>query len=550
VKIHVVSIEDSLISAGVRKVSAFIRTLNPDTTPYYIPLTNFRSFKEIVLARNPQPIDPQTQARLMGEPIADADIVAFSSMTHVADQTKAVIAQVRRINPRAYVIWGGIHPIVVPEDAIQHADAICTGEGEFAFAEFFEPFRNGRDFTAARNFWFNHNGRIIRNGFLPLMNRAEMDSLPLPTYGRDEWVFRKNRGNYTPLTRWDYVDYIGPAYNTVWTIGCPFKCTFCGNTKFLENDRDYAKLRHSGPQWIVDEVNAARRVHPHIANVVFHDDSFLALPLPVLQEFAALWRSQVGIPFCILGVIPNYVRADKLEVLLEAGLNRIRMGIQSGSRRILQFYKRPAPPEKIVAAAEALGDYAGYMMPPTFDMILDNPVETREDVVETLELLYRLRRPYTFNLFSLRVTPNTELAKQFEELHVAAEDIGTKNYTSLAPTFANCLFVLTVCWRPPRRLFERLLRYVKPVTAKQRKYPVLLTLLRLWLLSKRAFDHFRWMDFSLIPGRITWALWRIGLVGFWQRRLNPKFSRAARVGQVHQNVRAPRPSAPLPVLSG
>ena len=47
---------------------------------------------------------------------------------------------------------GGIHPIIVPEDAIQHADAICTGEGEFAFAEFFDAFKNGRDYLRFMDF--------------------------------------------------------------------------------------------------------------------------------------------------------------------------------------------------------------------------------------------------------------------------------------------------------------------------------------------------------------------------------------------------------------
>lgn len=32
------------------------------------------------------------------------------------------------------MIWGGIHPIIYPEDAISaDVDAICSGEGELAF---------------------------------------------------------------------------------------------------------------------------------------------------------------------------------------------------------------------------------------------------------------------------------------------------------------------------------------------------------------------------------------------------------------------------------
>ena len=49
-------------------------------------------------------------------------------------------------------------------------------------------------------------------------------------------------------------------------------------------------------------------------------------------------QKKINIPFAIYGVIPTYVREDKIALLLDAGLNRIRMGIQSGSENILEFY--------------------------------------------------------------------------------------------------------------------------------------------------------------------------------------------------------------------
>lgn len=524
-KINVVSIEDSLISVGVRKVSAHVRRLNRDTTPYYVPLGNFRSLRTILRARYASGFDPQHDALTVAEPIADADIVAFSSMTHMAAQTKAIIAQVRRISPAAYIIWGGIHPIIVPEDAIEHADAVCTGEGEFAFEEFFDSFRAGRDYTRTRNFWFRHRGTIIRNEFRPLMTSVEMDSLPLPTYGRGESVFDWRRHTFRPTACSDYINYIGLAYNTVWTIGCPFRCTYCGNTKFLDNDRAYTRLRHASCRRVVDEIKAACSIHPHITGVVFHDDSFLALPTRTLQEFAALYKAEVGLPFCVLGVIPNYVRREKIEILLDAGLNRVRMGIQSGSRRILDFYKRPSPPEKILEAANTLADYAHFMIPPAYDIIVDNPIETRKDVVETLKLAYELGRPYTLNIFSLRVMPNTDLVKQFRDLGVSVHELSEDSYRRMDPTAANCLLVLLALVKPPRRLFRWLLRRAAPMTHPQSRFPRLLFVLRLLFFIRRAWDHMRFMDFSVLPGRSGWVCWRVGIVAFWRRHLVPKFER-------------------------
>ena len=194
----------------------------------------------------------------------------------------------------------------------------------------------------------------------------------------------------------DYLANDGLGYSTLWSIGCPFHCSFCGNTKFIANDPAYKKIRHPSARYMVDEIKNLRRKFPHVSQVSFHDDSFMAITYRELETFAELWQAELGIPFAVYGVIPNYVKQDKFEILTWAGMNRVRMGIQSGSQAILDFYKRPTPPERIEEAAEVIGSFAPkYHIPPAYDIIMDNPIETRQDVVDTLELLYRMPRPYT-----------------------------------------------------------------------------------------------------------------------------------------------------------
>ena len=36
-------------------------------------------------------------------------------------------------------------------------------------------------------------------------------------------------------------------------------------------------------------------------------------------------------------------------------------------------------------------------------------------------------------------------------------------------------------------------------------------------LVKRAFNHLRFMDFSLLPGKIGHIFWKLGIISFWQR---------------------------------
>src|SRR5262249_7142616 len=346
-----------------------------------------------------------------------SDMVCFSSMSGYAPLTRDLMTRIREMNPHAYIVWGGIRPIMDPDDAIQSdADAICTGEGEFAFEYFWQRFLTGRNFRDTRNFWFKgSDGKPIKNSLLPLMSSEEMSGLPLLHYGTEEVIYKTKHQRYEPLGVSDYVAYNGLGYNTIWSIGCPFKCTYCGNTKFINNDKNYMKIRHPTVQYAIDEVKEARRKHPHLSTVVFHDDSFLALPYRTLKEFADNWKHQVGLPFMIAGVIPNYVKEEKIAVLVEAGMNRLRMGIQNGSWNILQFYDRPTPPKRVLEAAQTISKFRKYMIPPNYDIIVDNPIETEEDVKTNLVFIRNLARPYSLNVFSLRVIPNTVLAEQMKE---------------------------------------------------------------------------------------------------------------------------------------
>lgn len=205
-----------------------------------------------------------------------------------------------------------------------------------------------------------------------------------------------------------------------------------------------------------------------------------------------------------------------MEILVDAGMNRLRMGIQSGSDRMLEFYQRPNKPGLIPKTVSIIASFSDFMIPPAYDIIVDNPIETREDVIDTLELLYSMARPFTVDVFSLKVIPNTVMERQIIESNVTMPEISS-NYLRNSPTFSNALVYLLTVVRPPRWLFDYLLKYVKPCSEKQTLYPTFFFLCRLLWLGKRAFNHFRFIDFSTIPGRAGWIFWKLGITRFWHK---------------------------------
>ena len=404
-EIRLICVEDGLENVGFKKLAAYVKSIHQNTKAAYVPTGNVYSLLKHITEKGSGELN-ENDIHLVAKFLAEADIVGLCSMTQYSKTVYKIISATRRFNPKAYIVWGGIHAIIHPEDAIKHADAVCTGEGEFAFEKFLTLYKNKQDYTTAPSFWFNKDNKIIKNSNLPLMTPREMDELPPLMYEDGELIYRQGK-SFIPLGTSECLDYNGLQYSTVWSIGCPLMCTYCGNSKFIEYDEGYRRIRHSSPQTIVNEINRAKSKQPHISTINFQDDSFLALPFQQLEEFAELYKEKVKTPFVVGGVIPNYVREDKIALLVDAGMNRVRMGIQSGSDNILEFYKRPTKLHRIKNATEILNKFKKYMIPPAYDIILENPIENISDTRATVDMLYEMPRPFTLNVYALRIIPNT-----------------------------------------------------------------------------------------------------------------------------------------------
>ncbi|MBF0344772.1 MAG: radical SAM protein [Nitrospirae bacterium] len=526
-KIAFVSVESGLHTIGFRKMASLTRKYYGNADVLYISPNNFYSSLHLlkVYIKNeviPNMID-EGNLEIIASSLSKYDMLAFSSMTSFSDLTKTIISKVKKLRKDVFILWGGIHPIIHPNDAINFADAICVGEGETAFINFISRFENGKSYDDTKNFWFNIKGKIIKNDFLPLHTPEELGSFPFPLYANDEKIF-ENKIGFVPCELEHYLQYNNLSYYMIWSIGCPHKCIYCSNSKFIKNDANYRKIRYPSVDYIIEEVKNVLSKHPHISTICFSDDGFIGIPYNILQEFAIKWREKVNVPFVVYGLQPANIRKDKVELLVWAGMIRVRMGIQSGSDRILKFYKRTTSCDQIRRATNIISGYSRYMEPPSYDIILDNPIENQQDVQDTIRLIYDLPRPFILNIFSLAVIPNTELAFEFERLGISAKSI-KDSYTKILPSFANVLVHLSTIARIPSKLLNYLLKFAKPYSESQVYFPNLLFIVRFFFYFKRLIEYVVHFDYSVLGGKFGYFLWKTGIINKYKEMRDRRISK-------------------------
>ena len=512
-KVKLVSIENGIAAFGFRRIASMARKLNPDTEIYFLTAGNLYSLITHLFPSSQKKFTDR-DLNAIAEELAKADLLCFSSMSPSAPYVEKIARAVKQKNPKIFIFWGGTHCIISPEEAIKYADAICTGEGEIPFEIFYKAFTARKEYMTTPSMWFNKEKGIIKNRNRQLCSLEELNSFPHMFYGLDCQIYDWKSKMFRSFTKNDYIEYNGLSYKTIWTIGCPFSCSYCANDAFLGLDKNYGRIRYTSVDYILQEIEDAVKIYPFISTVLFYDDNFTSLPLDILKVFSEEYKKRINLPFMVAGLHPNLITKEKIELLAEAGMNRGRMGIQSGNEKTLSIYNRNCTFNKIKESAEVLTEAAKKykMIPPAFDIISDNPWETRDDVVQTLKFLYELKRPYTLTILSLRVFPNTRLwdyCSSHPSIDIRDQ---TSSYLETRKSIANILLYILATLKPPKPIFFWLLRYVRGYQDRQRLFPALYFMVKSTHFAFRAVNHLRKLDFTTIVGPWGYYLWKLGFI--------------------------------------
>ena len=270
----------------------------------------------------------------------------------------------------------GCTVLVAGSDATDHAEAylragadyILLGEGEQTLGELMDRLmgRSTAPLESILGLAFVRDGQLVITPRRP--DIKDLDALPFPAW------------DLVDIPRYQSIWYARHGYysmNLVTSRGCPYHCNWCA--KPIWGQRYHVR----SPENVAAELAWLKRTY-RPDHVWFADDIFGLKPGWVERFAELIEAADARVPFKSLQRVDLLLKPGTVEALKRAGAQRVWVGAESGSQRILDAMEKGTRVEDIYAAAERL-HAAGIQV--GFFLQFGYPGETRDDIERTLQMV-------------------------------------------------------------------------------------------------------------------------------------------------------------------
>jgi radical SAM superfamily enzyme YgiQ (UPF0313 family) len=302
----------------------------------------------------------------------EADVYGLSCWTANRRGVALVAREIKRLHPRAHVVVGGPHATPLAREMLAHhpeIDTVAVGESELTFLELLERLQKGESTAGIAGTVYRAGGRIERGPERPAIE--DLDALASPH---------------------DYFD----THIVMTSRGCPWRCTFCGAEASW--GRGY---RGQSVSYVLDALEKAVSRAP-VKMIQIKDDTFTTNRKRVIALCRGIRERKLGFLWsCDTRV--DVLGEELLREMRLAGCERLSLGVESGSQKILDAIDKKITTDEIIASTELAKKYG---IKARYYMMIGNRGETRETFEETLRFLDRAK-PHQYIFACLSVYPGT-----------------------------------------------------------------------------------------------------------------------------------------------
>ena len=334
------------------------------------------------------------------------DIVGLTVYTTLAASAFHLVSLCKLVSPRCVTVLGGPHAAVKAEEILNistDTDFVLRGEGEKNLPILIDHLRRKFSLEDVPGLSFRQNGAHIHNHVSE--STRDLDVFPSP-----DRSLLMNEHSYSH-------EDMGLIMSS---RGCPFNCSYCSS----ETRRvSYRSIDH-----ILKEIREVQKKYGTF-QFTFKDDSFTVDRKRVKEFCEKQIRTGVNINWeCNTRV--NLVDISLLKLMKRAGCNFVKVGIESGSERILQTMNKGITREHCLQASKMLRrsgiHWTGYFM-------IGVPGEKEDDIGQTLKFMYDLQ-PDLALLSVYEPFPGTEMFRDGVIRGLVYEDMNIEQYYNLIPT--------------------------------------------------------------------------------------------------------------------
>lgn len=269
------------------------------------------------------------------------------------------------------IVWGGIHPTIDPQTVLENEniDIVVRGEGEETFYELVNCLAQGKDIQSIPSISFRNNqGEMVHNPRRPSINLNTLPEIPYHLVDLERYVgrYKERRSLYLQLSR-----------------GCPFSCAYCYNSVF-----NRSQWRSLTVEKALERISYLYHNY-NIRYFDFIDDNLFTNPQRmndiadkvIKNKWNIIWKGTLEIP-------SSKTMSDQFfKKMAEAGLERLEIGAESGSNRILKFINKHQTIEDVFELNKRL---ANFSFTPGYNFMIGLPTETSGDIKLTLKGVMKL----------------------------------------------------------------------------------------------------------------------------------------------------------------